>query len=161
MSLQPGDLAPDFTLRASDKSQVKLRDLRGRNVVLLFVPLAFTRVCTLELGMMRDRIAEFADLNADVLAISADSLYALDRWKREEGFNFPLLSDYNKTACKKYGVLYKEFVFDMKQVPKRAAFVVDPTGVIRYVEILDNAGELPNFEQVKKSLEALNHSAVI
>jgi glutaredoxin-dependent peroxiredoxin len=153
--LQPGDKAPDFTLRASDRSQVQLKQYRGKNVVLLFFPAAFTSVCTKELCMMRDSLAQYQELNAQILAISVDSLYALNRWKQDQGFNFPLLSDFNKTASKKYHALYKEFVYEMKGVSKRAAFVIDKEGLIRYTEVLENAGEIPNFEAVKKTLEAL------
>jgi glutaredoxin-dependent peroxiredoxin len=155
-ALRPGDQAPDFTLRASDKSQVKLRDFSGKNVVLLFFPAAFTSVCTRELCMMRDGIQEYEQLNAQILAISVDSLYALHKWKEDQGFNFPMLSDFNKTVSKKYEALYKEFVFEMKGVSKRAAFVIDKNGIIQYAEVLDNAGELPNFEAIKKTLESLN-----
>lgn len=154
MSLQPGDKAPEFSLRASDKSQVNLKDYRGRNVVLLFFPLAFTGVCTKELCLMRDSLAEYERLDTQVLAVSVDSLYALNKWKQEQGFNFPLLSDFNKTVSRKYEVLYKEFVFGMKGVSKRSAFVIDGGGIIRYAEVLENAGELPNFEAVKKTLES-------
>lgn len=153
--LQVGDKAPDFTLRASDKTQVSLKDFRGHNVVLLFFPAAFTGVCTNELCMMRDSIADYQQLDAQILAVSVDSLFTLDKWKQEQGFNFPLLSDFNKTASKKYDALYKEFVFEMKGVSKRAAFVIDRGGIVRYAEVLDNAGELPNFEAIKKTLEDL------
>ncbi len=153
--LKPGDTAPDFTLRASDKSQIKLSDFRGKNVVLLFYPLAFTGVCTKELSLMRDSLAEYEALDAQLLAISVDSIYALDKWKHELGFNFPMLSDFNKTVSKKYDALYKTFVYEMKGVSKRSAFVIDKDGVIRYAEVLENAGELPNFEAVRNVLKTL------
>ncbi|MBK8965128.1 MAG: peroxiredoxin [Lewinellaceae bacterium] len=155
--LKPGDTAPDFTLRASDKSQIKLSDFRGKNVVLLFYPLAFTGVCTKELSLMRDSLAEYEALDAQLLAISVDSIYALDKWKHELGFNFPMLSDFNKTVSKKYDALYKTFVYEMKGVSKRSAFVIDKDGVIRYAEVLENAGELPNFEAVRNVLKTLNN----
>ncbi len=154
--LHTGDKAPDFTLRASDKSQVSLKDFRGQNVVLLFVPAAFTGVCTKELCAMRDGLDDYQRLDAQVLAISVDSLFTLGKWKEEQGFNFTLLSDFNKTASKKYDVLYKEFVFEMKGVAKRSAFVIDKEGIVRYAEVLDNAGEMPDFEGVKKTLQSLN-----
>lgn len=155
--LKPGDTAPDFTLRASDKSQIKLSDFRGRNVVLLFYPLAFTGVCTKELSLMRDSLAEYEALDAQLLAISVDSIYALEKWKHELGFNFPMLSDFNKTVSKKYDAFYKTFVYEMKGVSKRSAFVIDKDGVIRYAEVLENAGELPNFEAVRSVLKTLNN----
>ncbi len=155
MTIQIGDKAPNFTLRASDKALVSLQDYRGQNVVLLFFPLAFTGVCTKELCYMRDSLSEYENLNAKVLAISVDSLFALDKWKQEQQFNFPLLSDFNKTVSKKYGVLYKDFVFEMKGVAKRSAFVIDRDGIVRYAEVLENAGDLPNFEAIQQTLQNL------
>lgn len=154
--LHTGDKAPSFTLRASDKSRVSLQDFRGQHVVLLFFPLAFTGVCTKELCALRDGLADYQQLNAQVLAISVDSLFTLHKWKQEQDFNFPMLSDFNKTVSKKYDVLYKEFVFEMKGVSKRSAFVIDKEGIIRYAEVLENAGEMPDFEAVKKNLASLN-----
>ena len=153
--LRPGDKAPEFSLRATDKSQVHLKDFHGKNVVLLFFPLAFTSVCTKELCQMRDSLAEYEQLDAQILAVSVDSLYTLGKWKQEQAFNFPLLSDFNKTVAKKYDTLYKTFVFEMKGVAKRSAFVIDSAGIIRYAQVLENAGEMPNFEAVKRTLESL------
>lgn len=147
--------APEFTLRASDKTQVQLKDYRGKNVVLLFFPLAFSGVCTKEMCYLRDSLSEYEALDAQVLAVSVDSLFALNAWKEEQKFTFPLLSDFNKTVSKKYGVLYKEFVFEMKGVAKRSAFVIDKEGVIRYAEVLESAGDLPNFEKIKQTLTGL------
>lgn len=150
--LKPGDKAPDFTLRNSEKELVNLKQYRGQNVVLLFFPMAFTGVCTKELCDMRDSIADYARLDAQVLAVSVDSVFTLGKWKEEQKFNFPLLSDFNKTVSKKYDSLYKDFVFEMKGVSKRSAFVIDKEGIIQYAEVLENAGEVPNFEAVKKAL---------
>lgn len=154
--LQPGDKAPDFSLRASDKSLVKLSEQQGKKVVLLFFPFAFTGVCTKELCYMRDSLAEYEKLDAQILAISVDSPYTLAKWKEEQGFNFPLLSDFNKTVSRKYDALYREFAFGLKGVSKRSAFVIDKKGMIRYAEVLENAGELPNFAAVDTTLKALD-----
>ncbi|MFN7266725.1 MAG: redoxin domain-containing protein, partial [Bacteroidota bacterium] len=121
--LQPGDKAPDFSLRATDKSLVKLSEYRGKNVVILFFPFAFTGVCTKELCYMRDSLAQYENLDAQILAISVDSPYTLAKWKEEQQFNFPLLSDFNKTVSKKYDTIYKEFALGLKGVSKRSAFV--------------------------------------
>ena len=153
--LKVGDKAPDFSLRASDKTQVRLKDFRGHHVLVLFFPAAFTGVCTKELCMMRDSLHDFSKLDSRLLAISVDSLFTLNRWKEDQNFNFPLLSDFNKTVSKKYDALYKEFVYEMKGVSKRAAFVVDKEGTLRYVEVLENAGEIPNFQAIKAVLENL------
>jgi glutaredoxin-dependent peroxiredoxin len=155
MPIQVGDKAPDFTLRNSEKEQVSLKNYRGQNVVLLFFPMAFTGVCTKELCEMRDSIADYGKLDAQVLAVSVDSVFTLDKWKQEQGFNFPLLSDFNKTVSKKYESIYKDFVFEMKGVSKRSAFVIDKEGTVRYAEVLENAGEIPNFGAVKAALSAL------
>ena len=74
-----GDKAPNFSLRATDKSEVSLEDFRGQNVVLLFFPLAFTGVCTDELCTMRDNLADYEGLNAKILAVSVDSLFTLEK----------------------------------------------------------------------------------
>jgi len=152
--LQVGEKAPNFSLRASDKSVIKLSDYRGQKVLLLFFPFAFTGVCTKELCMMRDSLAEYEGLDAQILAISVDSPFTLAQWKEEQGFNFPMLSDFNKSVSKKYDAFYKEFAFELKGVSKRAAFVLDAQGTLQYVEVLENAGDLPNFEAVKKALSA-------
>ena len=153
--LKPGDKAPDFALRASDRSLVKLSEQRGKNIVLLFFPFAFTSVCTKEMCYLRDSLTEYEKLHAQIWAISVDSHYALAKWKDEQKFNFPMLSDFNKTVSKKYGALYKEFGLGMNGVSKRSAFVIDKEGVVRYAEVLENAGELPNFEAVKQVLQSL------
>jgi peroxiredoxin len=154
--LKAGDKAPEFALRASDKSLVQLSEQRGKNIVLLFFPFAFTGVCTKELCYLRDSLAEYEALDAQILAVSVDSPYTLARWKEEQQFNFPLLSDFNKTISKKYDTLYKEFGLGLKGVSKRSAFVIDKEGIVRYAEVLENAGELPNFEAVRQTLQSLN-----
>ena len=157
MPLKIGDTAPAFTLRNTEKELVSLKDFKGKNVVLLFFPMAFTGVCTKELCDMRDSIGDYEKLDAQIIAISVDSVFTLGKWKEEQGFNFTLLSDFNKTVSKKYDTLYKEFVFEMKGVSKRSAFVIDAKGVIRYAEVLENAGELPNFEAVRSTLRSLQN----
>jgi glutaredoxin-dependent peroxiredoxin len=155
MSLKIGDAAPQFTLKSSDKADVSLSDYSGKNVVILFFPLAFTGVCTTELCSIRDNKSDYENLNAEVLAISVDSLFTLAKFKEIEGYNFPLVSDWNKETAAAYGALYDEFVLGMKGVAKRSAFVVDKDGKIRYAEILENAGELPNFAAINETLQAL------
>ena len=156
MALQTGQKAPAFTLVADDKQEVSLSDFAGQNVVLLFFPLAFTSVCTTELCTMRDDLQQYKDLNAQVLAVSVDSPFTLEAFKKQQNLPFPLLSDFNKATSRAYDALYEDFVLNMKGVSKRAAFVIDEKGKIRYAEVLENAGELPDLAAVKKSLAALN-----
>ncbi len=155
MSLQVGDKAPDFKLYNSDKQEVSLSDYTGKNVVVLFFPLAFTGVCTAELCEMRDNIASYSKLNAEILAISVDSLFTLEKFKAEQKLPFHLLSDFNKEVSAAYGSLYENFVLGMKGVSKRSAFVVDATGTIQYAEVLESAGDIPNFTAVQKALASL------
>ncbi len=156
MSVHVGNKAPAFTLVSSDKKEISLEDYKGQNVVLLFFPMAFTSVCTAELCSMRDNIGEYDGLNAQVLAISVDSPFTLDKFKAEQQLNFPLLSDFNKEVSKAYGAYYEEFVLGLKGVSKRSAFVIDREGAVRYAEVLDNAGGLPDFEAVRETLSRLN-----
>ena len=156
MAIQVGDKAPSFTLFSSEKKEVSLDDFKGKNVVLLFFPQAFTGVCTTELCSMRDNITEYENLDAQVIAVSVDSLFTLDKYKADQKLNFPLLSDFNKTVARAYDALYEDFVFGMKGVAKRSAFVIDKNGTVRYAEVLESAGDLPNFEAVQSTLAKLN-----
>lgn len=155
MTLTIGSKAPEFTLFNSEKGEVKLSDYAGKNLLILFYPQAFTGTCTTELCSIRDGISEYGRLNTEVVGISVDSLFTLAKFKEDQKFNFPLLSDFNKTVSTAYGCLYDEFVFGMKGVSKRSAFIVDKDGIIRYAEVLEKASELPNFEAIVKTLSDL------
>jgi len=155
MSIQIGSIAPDFTLFNSEKQEVTLSQYLGKSVVLLFYPQAFTGVCKTELCDIRDNLNVYSKLNAEILAISVDSVFTLENWKQQQGFNFQMLSDFNKTVSIAYETIYETFAFGMKGVSKRSAFVVDSKGILQYVEILDNAGEIPNLDKIKEVLATL------
>lgn len=154
--LQVGQNAPDFTLFNAEKESITLSQFKGRNVVLLFFPQAFTSVCTKELCDMRDNLQVYNNLNAEVIAISVDSVFTLAKWKEMEGYNFQMVSDFNKDVSKAYDTIYETFAFGMIGVSKRSAFVIDKEGVLRYVEVLENAGEEPSFENILSTLSTLN-----
>jgi glutaredoxin-dependent peroxiredoxin len=156
MSLKVGDQAPDFKLISSDKKEVSLSDFAGKNVLVLFFPFAFTGVCTDELCGIRDNKAMYDGINAEILSISVDSPFALAKFKEVQEYNFTLLSDFNKEVSIAYDVLYPEFVLGLKGVSKRSAFVVDKTGKIQYAEVLESAGDLPNFNDINEILKGLN-----
>lgn len=156
MALQIGQLAPSFALFNSEKTKVSLSDFNGKNVLLLFFPQAFTGVCTTELCTIRDGISFYNNTNAQVLGISVDSVFTLEQFKQQQELNFPLLSDFNKEVSTAYDSIYLDWIFDMKGVSKRSAFVIDGNGVIQYAEVLDNPGELPNFEAIQAALNGLN-----
>ena len=156
MAIQTGQQAPDFTLRDTEKNKVTLSEQRGRNVVLLFFPLAFTSTCTKELCGVRDNIAFYNNVNATVFGISVDSLFSLGKFKEEQQLNFSLLSDFNKEASRAYESIYEDWFNDMKGVSKRSAFVLDKEGIVRYAEVLENAGDVPDFAAIDQCLSNLN-----
>lgn len=148
MALQIGDEAPDFTLFSSDLKEVKLSDFAGKKVIIHFFPMAFTGVCTTQLCTLRDNFSFYEGLNAQVLGISVDSPFTLAKFKEENNYQFPLLSDFNKEVSKAYGAQYEEFVFNLKGVAKRSAFVLDADHKIIYAEVLESAGDLPDFAAI-------------
>jgi peroxiredoxin len=154
MALQVGTQAPDFALKSNKMQDVKLSELRGNKVLLLFVPLAFTSVCTKELCSMRDALKDYEGLNAKVYGISTDSPFALDAWAQKEGYQFPLLSDYNKSVAKAYDTLYDDLM-GFKGVCKRSAYVIDGEGKIRYASVSEDARVVPNFDEIKACLQQI------
>jgi peroxiredoxin len=157
MSNLIGQPAPAFTLFDTDKKSTSLADFKGQNVVVLFFPLAFTGVCTAELCNIRDNIGIYNNANAQVLGISVDSVFTLGKFKEEQKLNFPLLSDFNKTASKAFDVLYEVFpAFEMQGVSKRSAFVIDKEGVVQYEEVCATPGDLPDFTTIQNVLNTLN-----
>ena len=153
MGLQAGDKAPDFKLFSSELKEHTLADFKGKKVVIQFFPMAFTGTCTTQLCTMRDSFGFYEGMNAVVLGISVDSPFTLAKFKEEQFYQFPLLSDFNKETSPAYGAFYEEFVYHLKGVSKRAAFVIDEEGIIMYAEVLESAGDLPDFDAIKKVLE--------
>ena len=156
MQIQVGQAAPNFSLYDSAKNKVTLSEQKGKNVLLLFFPQAFTSVCTKELCGVRDNIATYENAHAAVFGISVDSVFTLAQFKESQQYNFPLLSDFNKEASTAYGAIYTDWILDMKGVSKRAAFVIDREGIVRYAEVLENAGDVPNFNSIQDVLKELN-----
>jgi len=156
MSVSVGSPAPEFNLFNTEKQQVSLSSLKGKNVVVLFFPMAFTSVCTAELCEMRDNLATYSNANAEVLGISVDSPFTLAKFREEQKLPFHLLSDFNKEVSTAYGTIYETFALGLKGVSKRSAFVIDAEGIVRYAEVLENAGEVPNFAAVQEVLATLN-----
>jgi peroxiredoxin len=154
MALQVGSQAPDFALKSNKMADVKLAELRGNKVLLLFVPLAFTGVCTKEFCSMRDALKDYEGLDCKVFGISTDSPFALDAWAQKEGYQFPLLSDYNKTVARDYETLYDDLMA-FKGVCKRSAYVIDREGKIRYASVSEDARVVPNFDEIKACLKQL------
>ena len=103
---------------------------------------------------MRDTLKDYEGLNTKVFGISTDSPFALNSWAKEQNYQFPLLSDFNKEVARSYDSLYEELM-GFKGVCKRSAFVIDREGKVRYAEVMENAGNLPNFDAIKACLQQL------
>jgi len=159
MSLQTGQQAPDFTLFDTEKNSITLSEQKGKNVVLLFFPAAFTGVCTKELCGFRDNLSRYNDMNANVYGISVDMPFTLGEFRKQNNLNFPLLSDFNKEASTAYDTIYDNWIMGLKGVSKRSAFVIDKDGRIVHAEVLENAGEEPDYEAIDKALAGLNQEA--
>lgn len=155
MKIETGMLAPDFSLFDTDKKKTSLSDFKGKNVLILFFPQAFTSTCTKELCAVRDDIGRYSNVNAQVIGISVDSVFTLKKYKEDQQYNFPFLSDFNKEVSTLYDCLYNDWILEMKGVSKRAAFVIDKKGMVSYAEVLEKAGDLPDFKAINGTLESL------
>ena len=154
MAVDVGSKAPDFTLTNEERQPVKLSEQRGKPVVLAFFPAAFSSVCTKELCTFRDSLARLNQARAQVYGISVDTFFTLKAYHDQQGYNFPLLSDFNKQAIRDYGV-FNEDMIGLKGIAKRAVFVIDKDGIVRHAEVLEDARNEPNYEAVYKTLASL------
>ncbi|MDZ4666993.1 MAG: redoxin domain-containing protein [bacterium] len=155
MALKVGDKAPSFKLVDSDKNEVSLENFKGKNLILHFFPASFTGVCTTQLCTVRDAISLYHNDKSEVVAVSVDLPFTLAKFKELQNLNFTLLSDFNKEASTAYGAIYESWILGLKGVSKRSAFVIDKEGVIQYAEVLESAGDLPNFEAINATLAGL------
>ena len=155
MAIQVGDNAPAFTLKNAAMEEVSLGDFAGKSVVLLFVPLAFTSVCTQELCEISAGINAYEELDAQALGISVDSPFSLNAWAEKEGIAIPLLSDFNKEMSAAYGAQHEDLL-GFKGIAKRSAFVVDGEGIVRYAWVSDDPKILPDFAAIRACLQSLN-----
>jgi peroxiredoxin len=154
MSVDVGSVAPDFSLPSDEGTPVSLSENRGKAVVLAFFPAAFSSVCTRELCTFRDSLGRLNDANAVVFGISVDTFFALKAFREQQHLNFHLLSDFNKTVIEQYGVVNPDMI-GMKGIARRAVFVIDANGVVRYSEVLKDARNEPNYDRVMETLSAL------
>src|SRR5262245_32536726 len=154
MAVIEGGQAPDFTLMNQEREPVTLSAARGRPVVLAFFPAAFSSVCTKELCTFRDSLSRLNQADAQVYGISVDTFFALKAFHDQQHLTFPLLSDFNKQVIRAYAV-FNEDMIGLKGIAKRAVFVVDKAGVVRYGEVLDDARNEPDYERVLAAVAAL------
>ena len=163
MSIKVGDQAPDFSLVALGEGGPDVVSLAAetgeQNILLLFVPMAFTGVCTEEFCAISAGLGAYTDLNCKVFGISGDNPFAQAAWAEKEGISLKLLSDYDHKATEAYGIAYDQFLPEknliMGGVPKRSAFVIDKAGVVQYAQVNDSPGDLPDFDAIQAKLAEL------
>ena len=152
MSVEVGAKAPDFTLPNQDRENVTLSEqLKSGPVVLAFFPAAFSSVCTTEMCTFRDSSPDLGKINAKVLGISTDTFFALKAWGDQQKLSMPLLSDFNKDVIRQYGVVNPDMI-GLKDISKRAVFVIGRDGTVKHREVLDDARNEPNYEQINRAL---------
>jgi peroxiredoxin len=155
MPIDVGAKAPDFTLPNQDREPVTLSEqLKNGPVVLAFFPAAFSGTCTTEMCTFRDSATDLNKVNAKVLGVSVDTFFAQKAWADQHKLNFPLLSDFNKDVIRSYGVVNPDMI-GLKDISKRAVFVIDRSGVVRHKEVLEDARNEPDYGKVNQALAAL------
>jgi peroxiredoxin len=133
-----------------------LSEFKGKNVVLAFFPGAFTGTCTTEMCALRDRMNRFNSLNAQVLGISVDPPFSQKVWAENNGLNFPVLSDFNRQAVNLYGIPLQDLAgMEGYVAAKRAVFVLDKGGVVRYKWEAPAPGNEPLYDEIEEALGKL------
>jgi len=156
MALSVGTPAPSFTLHNQDKELVSLDSYRGKKVIVVFYPAAFTGVCKAEMCSFQNAIQRLNTAQASVIGISADTPFANKAFATSNSLEFPLLSDIHLDTVKAYDVLFENFA----GIPgltrsERATFVLDANGVIQFVHITPNPGIEPNYDEIFAAAEAI------
>ncbi len=149
-----GDKAPEVELLDTERKPVKTSDFKGKTAVLAFFPGAFTGTCTKEMCRFRDDLSKFENLDSSVFGISVDSPFSNKSFKSQSNLNFPILSDYSRSAVKAFGIELPNFAsMNGYTAAKRSVFVLDKDGIIRWKWVSDNPGVEPNYEDVKQAVE--------
>ena len=148
-----GQAAPVFTLLSHKREKISLESYRGKRVVLVFYPAAFSGVCEKEVCAFRDSLANLNSLNAEVIGISVDAPFSNAAFATKNNLNFNLLSDYSRQTVNAYGVALPDFAGMPGYVAsKRAVFVVDENGVVIYEWVGPNPGVEPDYAAVEAAL---------
>lgn len=145
---------PKLRLADTELAQVSLpKAAKGKAAVIAFFPGAFTGVCTKEMCTFRDSIEKLNSLNASLYAISVDGPFANKAFKEKHSISFPILSDYKRKAVKKFGIEFKDFAGLKGYVAaKRAVFIANAQGVVRYKWVSDDPMVEPNYEEIQSAL---------
>ena len=157
MAILVGSKAPDFTLKSANMRDIRLSESEYPTTVLLFVPFAFSEVCTTEFCQVTQDLDTFKSFKARVLGISCDSPFALKAWSEHSNIGIDLLSDFDGRVAESYEVLYDQFL-GYKRVAMRAAFVIDNRKIVRKSIVSEDARNIPDLSKVKSSLLSLSRS---
>lgn len=133
MPIAIGEVAPDFVLKNQNNQEVRLSDFRGKkNVLLVFYPFAFSRICHGELGEVRDHVDDFVNEHVELMTVSVDSPYSQKAWAAQEGYGFQMLADFWP-----HGAVASAYeVFDTERgFAYRGTFLIDREGVVRFAEV--------------------------
>ena len=149
-----GDKAPDFKLVTTAMKSITNKDFMDKNVVLLFFPLAFTSVCTQEMCVASDDMNAYKDLDAEIIGVSVDSPFVLQKFGEENNIGFTLASDFDRSASKAFDTLFEDDFLGLTGFSKRSAYVIDKEGALRYAETTDGKS-LPDFDKIKETLKSL------
>lgn len=156
MAADVGQKAPQFTLVDTELKSRSLAEFAGKNVVVAFYPAAFTGVCQKEMCTFRDGLNDFTSSNTAVLGVSVDSPFANKEFSAKNGLNFPVLSDITRDTIRHYDVVFNDLAgIKGFTVAKRAVFVIDKQGVIRYRWVAPEPKVEPNYDEVKAAVKKL------
>ncbi len=154
MSVTKGSKAPEFSLFDTDRKSRSLSEFHGKKIILAFYPGAFTGVCTKEMCEFRDALARFNEFNAQVIGVSVDSPFANKAFAEQNKLQFPLLSDYLRDVSNQYCGVYKDFAgIPGYTASKRAVYIIDESGTVKYTWITENPGVEPDYDAIGKALK--------
>lgn len=152
-----GSNIPSFELPNADGKFVNISEFKGKNIVLIFYPAAFTGVCKTELCHFRDDLSKFSNMESEVIGISVDYPFSVKEFSTTNNINFLLLCDYNKTVIKQFDIEFSDF-FNLEgyTVAKRSVFIVDKAGIIQYKWIADDPGQEPDYAEIDSKISSMN-----
>ncbi|PKB68455.1 MAG: peroxiredoxin [SAR202 cluster bacterium Io17-Chloro-G4] len=157
MAVEVGQAAPEFSLYDMDRTQRSLSEYKGKNVVLAFVPGAFTGTCTTEMCDLRDQVDQFNSMNVEVLGISVDPPFSQKAWAEANNLNFTMLSDFSRQATHAYDVAWNNMAgLEGYTASNRAVFVLDKEGVVRYKWLAPSPADLPNYDEIRQAISNLS-----
>lgn len=156
MAVKVGEKAPDFSLQDTDSKTRWLSEFLGQKVVLAFFVTAFTITCTMEACKFRDSMDRLTDLDAQVIGISTEDVQSNREFADRNHLPFPVLSDNKDEAIKAYGLTPEDAIGpDGNEYAKRSIFLIDKTGIIRYVWVANSASAEPDYDEIQRRIQKI------